>query len=327
MRVLVVGGAGYIGSHTNLALKESGYQPIIYDNLSSGHRLLAHDFKFFQADVTERPALMSALKAVDAVMHFAAHAYVGESVQNPRKYFANNVNGGLCLLDAMVDSGVRKLIFSSTCAVYGVQGQIPITEDAPRQPINPYGVSKLFFEHALQGYRDAYGLEYVSLRYFNAAGADEQGRCGELHQPETHLIPLALQATEGNGEELLIYGDDYPTQDGTCVRDYIHVTDLANAHVAALQYLNNGGNSLALNLGTGQGYSVKEVVAAVHRLAAPLPVRIVPRRSGDPPVLVADPTRARNTLRWEATRSLEDCVASAWKWQQIIRSRSLAAKS
>ena len=327
MRVLVIGGAGYIGSHTTIALKESGHEPIIYDNFSTGHRFLIQNCEFFDADILERPKLMLALRAVDAVLHFAAHAYVGESVQNPRKYFANNVNGGLCLLDAMVDSGVRKVIFSSTCAVYGIPRQVPILEDAPRQPINPYGVSKLFIEQALEAYREAYGFEYVSLRYFNAAGADEQGRCGELHQPETHLIPLALQVTEGAREELLIYGDDYPTQDGTCVRDYIHVSDLADAHVAALDYLNRGGNPMALNVGTGRGHSVKEVLATVCRVAGPVRVRIVPRRPGDPPVLVADPKRAQHILHWKAARPLEDCVVSAWKWQQIVRSNLLAARS
>ena len=255
-------------------------------------------------------------------MHFAAHAYVGESVENPRKYFRNNVLGALTLLNSALDAGIRRFVFSSSCAVYGIPEQSPIAERTPREPVNPYGASKLFFENALQAYGRAYGLRSVSLRYFNAAGADESGEIGELHDPETHLVPLALTASTPNGPELRIYGSDYPTPDGTCVRDYIHVNDLADAHVRALQYLENGGGeksggSLAVNLGTGRGHSVLEVVQAAES-ATGRPVRriIGPRRPGDPPILVADPAKAQSVLGWTAKRNLADIVSSAWAWMQ-----------
>jgi UDP-glucose-4-epimerase GalE len=268
-------------------------------------------------DIADSEKLAQAMKRVDAVMHFAAHAYVGESVVNPRKYFQNNVEAALVLLNTALDCGVRKFIFSSTCAVYGSPSKIPITEDLPREPVNPYGVSKLFFENALESYNNAYGLRFASLRYFNAAGADESGDIGECHDPETHLIPLALAASAGTGPELHIFGSDYPTPDGTCVRDYIHVNDLAEAHVLALQHLLDGGDSFAANLGTGQGYSVKEVLAAVkHATGNSVPCHAGPRRPGDPPILVADPARANRLLGWQATRSMADIVASAWKWME-----------
>jgi len=273
------------------------------------------------------------LARVDAVMHFAAHAYVGESVENPRKYFRNNVLGALSLLNSALDADIRRFVFSSTCAVYGIPKQIPITEQTPREPVNPYGASKLFFENALEAYSRAYGLRSVRLRYFNAAGADEGGEIGELHDPETHLIPLALAASTGNGSELQIYGSDYPTPDGTCLRDYIHVSDLADAHVRALQYLEKskdekngdekGSDSLAINLGTGRGYSVLEVIQAAEN-ATGRPVRrtIGPRRPGDPPILVADPAKAQRVLGWTAKRNLADIVASAWTWMQKTSSGS-----
>lgn len=316
MAVLVVGGAGYIGSHAAHALRRKGYEVIIYDNLSTGHRKLAEGFELIAADVTNSAALKTALGRCDAVMHFAAHAYVGESVQNPRKYFHNNVAGSLALLDAVMESRVRKFIFSSTCAVYGNPVKVPITEDNPRQPVNPYGATKLAFENALEAYGPAYGLKYVCFRYFNAAGADESGAIGELHQPETHLIPLVFQAIQGKRAALEIFGDDYPTPDGTCIRDYIHVTDLADAHILGLEYLAKG-ESTAMNLGTGEGHSVHEVVSAIehvtHRKA---PTQITPRRPGDPPELVADPGMAERLLKWKARRSLEDIIATAWKWAE-----------
>jgi UDP-glucose-4-epimerase GalE len=253
-------------------------------------------------------------------MHFAAHAYVGESVTNPRKYFRNNVEGGLSLLNAAVDAGVKKIIFSSTCAVYGEPSRVPISESTPRQPVNPYGVSKLFFERALEAYDPAYGLRFASLRYFNAAGADESGEIGELHQPESHLIPLALRAAAGAGPELQVFGSDYPTPDGTCIRDYVHVTDLAQAHVKALEHLQAGKESFAANLGTGQGRSVREVITAVEEVTGnPVPVLLTPRRPGDPPALVADPSRAETLLHWKAKRSLRESVSTAWNWMQRRR--------
>ena len=327
MAILVSGGAGYIGSHTARALRRSGYEVVLYDNLSTGFRRLAQGFELVEGDIAHDAKLRPVLARVDAVMHFAAHAYVGESVEDPRKYFRNNVVAALSLLNCAVDAGIRRFVFSSTCAVYGIPEQIPITEQTPREPVNPYGASKLFFENALEAYTRAYGLRSVSLRYFNAAGADKGGKIGELHDPETHLIPLALAASTENGPELQIYGSDYPTPDGTCVRDYIHVSDLADAHVRALQHLETqqleknrdekGGQSLALNLGTGRGHSVLEVIRAAENVTGrPVRRKVVPRRPGDPPILVADPAKAQSVLGWTAKRNLTDIVSSAWKWMQ-----------
>lgn len=315
MAILVVGGAGYIGSHTARALRRAGYEVIIYDNLSTGFRRLAKGFELVEGDLGDPAAVRPALARVDAVMHFAAHCYVGESVENPRKYFRNNVEAGLTLLNAALDAGIRRFVFSSTCAVYGDPVKVPITEDNPRQPVNPYGSSKLVYEYALEAYDRAYGLRSARLRYFNAAGADDSGEIGELHDPETHLIPLALNATQGF--ELKIFGTDYPTPDGTCVRDYIHVNDLADAHVRALQHLEKGGESIAVNLGTGKGNSVLEVVQTVEKITGrPVRKAVSPRRPGDPPALVADPTKAQQVLKWKATRSLGEIVSSAWNWKQ-----------
>lgn len=317
MVVLVIGGAGYIGSHTARALKRAGHEVIIFDNLSTGYEALAAGFELVKGDMLDAPALARVMPRADAVMHFAAHAYVGESGTNPRKYFRNNVEGGLALLNAALDAGVKKIIYSSTCAVYGVPEKVPIAEDAHREPVNPYGVSKLFFERALEAYDPAYGFRFASLRYFNAAGADESGEIGELHDPETHLIPLALRAAAGTGPELQIFGSDYPTPDGTCIRDYIHVNDLASAHVKALEYLAAGKGSFAVNLGTGSGCSVKEVIAAVEDVTGKrVPHKMVPRRAGDPPALVANPAKAQALLQWKATRSLKEIVATAWKWME-----------
>jgi len=316
-----VGGAGYIGSHAARALRRAGYEAIIFDSLVNGHRRLTQGFELIEGDIADDATLRTALKRVDGVMHFAAHAYVGESVENPRKYFQNNVEAALNLLNLTLDAGIRRFVFSSTCAVYGEPAKVPITEDNPRQPVNPYGTSKLFCEYALEAYDRAYGLRSARLRYFNAAGADESGEIGELHNPETHLIPLALAATQ-EGSELKIFGSDYPTPDGTCIRDYIHVTDLADAHVKALQHLEKGGDSIALNLGTGKGNSVLEVIHAAEA-ATGRPVRrtMGPRRAGDPPALVADPSLAQQILDWKATRALPEIVAGAWKWMQRARSR------
>ena len=316
MAVLVVGGAGYIGSHAAHVLRRRGYEVIIYDNLSTGHKNLAEGFELIVGDISDSAKLATVLRRCDAVMHFAAHAYVGESVENPRKYFHNNVTAALALLDAVMESRVRKFIFSSTCAVYGNPVKVPITESNPRQPVNPYGATKLAFENALEAYSLAYGLRFVSFRYFNAAGADESGKIGENHHPETHLIPLIFQAIQGKRAALEIFGDDYQTPDGTCIRDYIHVNDLADAHVLGLEYLSKA-ESAAFNLGTGKGYSVQEVVASVEKVTGhKVPTHIGPRRAGDPAELVADPSRAESSLNWKAKRSLKEIIASAWKWAQ-----------
>ncbi len=317
MVVLVIGGAGYIGSHACRALKRAGHDVIVFDNLSTGFEFLTKGFELIQGDMLDADALRRVLPRADAIMHFAAHAYVGESVTNPRKYFHNNVEGGLSLLNAAVDVGVKKIIFSSTCAVYGEVAKVPIEENIPRQPVNPYGVSKLFFEQALEAYDRAYQFRYAALRYFNAAGADDSGEIGELHDPETHLIPLALRAAAGLGPELQVFGSDYPTPDGTCVRDYIHVNDLATAHVKALEYLASGKTSVAVNLGTGTGASVQEVIDEVEKVTGKkVPHKKVPRRPGDPPALVANPAKAQGLLNWKAARGLDNIVTTAWNWMQ-----------
>src|ERR1700757_761755 len=315
--VLVIGGAGYIGSHTARALRRAGYEVVIFDNLSTGYELLAAGFELVKGDMLDGAALAGVLRRGDAIMHFGAHAYVGESVSNPKKYFHNNVEGGLALLNAALKADVKKIIFSSTCAVYGEPSKVPIAEDIPREPVNPYGVTKLFFEQALEAYDRAYDFRFVSLRYFNAAGADESGEIGELHDPETHLIPLALRAAAGKGPELQVFGSDYPTPDGTCVRDYVHVNDLASARVKALEHLAAGKESLAVNVGTGVGASVQEVISAVEKVTGKrVPRKMVARRPGDPPALVADPRKARALLQWKSSRVLLDVVASAWDWMQ-----------
>jgi UDP-glucose 4-epimerase len=316
LTVLVVGGAGYIGCHAAHALRRRGHEVIIYDNLVAGHPELAEGFELIVGDISDRAKLDQVLPRVNAVMHFAAHASVGESVVNPRKYFQNNVLDGLTLLHATLDAKITKFVFSSSCATYGMPAKVPITEDMPQVPVNPYGVTKLIFEQALKSYGPAYGLGYVSLRYFNAAGADENGLVGEIHKPETHLIPSAFEAIRGERPALDIFGNNYPTPDGTCVRDYIHVSDLAEAHVQGLEYL-DGGNSVALNLGSGNGHSIREVLATIQAVTGrEVPSRNAPARPGDPPALVADPTRAQKILGWKAKRSLEQIVATAWKWAE-----------
>jgi UDP-glucose-4-epimerase GalE len=251
-------------------------------------------------------------------MHFAGYINVGESVENPYKYFQNNVEATLSLLNTAAEVGVTKFVFSSSCAVYGVPAKMPITEDMPRQPVNPYGISKLFVEQALESYQQAYGMRFASLRYFNAAGADDSGEIGELHEPESHVIPLALSAAAGTGPPLHVFGSDYATPDGTCIRDYVHVNDLAEAHVLALQHLDeDGATSVPLNLGTGRGHSVKEVMATIEEVTGQkVPWQMAPPRAGDPPVLVADATLAEKVLGWKSRRSLAEIVSSAWNWLQ-----------
>jgi UDP-glucose-4-epimerase GalE len=315
--VLVIGGAGYIGSHAARALKRAGHEVIIFDNLSTGYERLAAGFELIKGDILDAAALAPVVSRADAIMHFAARAYVGESVTNPKRYFRNNVEGGLSLLNAALDAGVKKIIFSSSCAVYGEPAKVPIEESTPRQPVNPYGVSKLFFEQALEAYDRAYGFRYASLRYFNAAGADESGEIGELHEPESHLIPLALRAAAGLGPELHVFGTDYPTPDGTCVRDYIHVNDLASAHLKALDHLAAGKASFAVNVGTGTGASVQEVISEVEDVTGKrVPRKMGPRRPGDPPTLVANPAKAQALLQWKATRGLRDVVTTAWNYMR-----------
>ena len=321
--ILVTGGAGYVGSHACKALARAGHRPVVYDNLSRGHREAVRWGPLVEGDLRDSARLVEALRQhqAAAVMHFAAFAYVGESVEQPETYYRNNVEGALALLAAMRETAVSMLIFSSTCAVYGIPAQLPISETTAKAPLNPYGDTKLAIERALYWYGDAYGLRYAALRYFNAAGADPDGEIGENHDPETHLIPRVLRAALGSGEPVEIYGTDYPTPDGTAIRDYIHVTDLADAHVQALGYLAAGGENAALNLGTGQGCSVRQVIAAVERIAGrPVPFREAPRRAGDPPELVADPALARGRLEWEPHHSdLDTIVATALGWERRAR--------
>lgn len=316
--ILVTGGAGYIGSHTCKALAGAGYKPVSLDNLVYGHRAAVRWGPLVEGDLADRPLLERLMRehAVAAVIHFAAYAYVGESMQHPEKYFANNVTNTLSLLDAMRSCGVAHIVFSSSCATYGLPQRIPIDEQHPQLPVNPYGESKLFVERALKWYGQAYRLRSVALRYFNAAGADADGEIGEDHTPETHLVPLLIQAALGRRGPVEVFGTDYPTADGTAIRDYIHVTDLADAHVRALEYLLADQDSVALNLGTGRGYSVREVIAAVQRLSeAAVPTRDAPRRPGDPPVLVAQAAEARGRLGWRPRCSdLDNIVRTAWSW-------------
>jgi UDP-glucose-4-epimerase GalE len=324
--VLVTGGAGYIGSHTCKALARAGFTPVTLDNLVYGHRDAVKWGPFVEGDLADRALLERLMRehAVAAVVHFAAYAYVGESMQQPGKYFANNVVNSLNLLDAMQGAGVPHIVFSSTCATYGLPQRIPIDEQHPQQPVNPYGESKLFVERALKWYATAHGVKWVALRYFNAAGADADGQIGEDHTPETHLIPLIIQAAMGLRPQVEVFGSDYPTADGTAIRDYIHVTDLADAHVKALGYLFDGGEPVALNLGTGRGYSVREVIAAVERASGrSVPVRDAPRRPGDPPELVANAEQAGRRLGWYPQHSsLENIAGTAWAWHQAQMSRS-----
>jgi UDP-glucose 4-epimerase len=319
MKVLLTGGAGYVGSHAARLVQQAGHEVWAYDNLSNGYRAATRGLKLIEGDLMDAARLEAAFRehAIDAVMHFAAFAYVGESVTDPAKYYRNNIVGTLNLLDGMRAAGVNRIVFSSTCATYGEPEKVPITESEKQAPINPYGYTKLAIEHALADYSKAYGLGYAALRYFNASGAAEDGSIGEDHKPETHLIPLILQVALGQREEVVVFGDDYPTPDGTCIRDYIHVDDLGRAHIAALERL-QPGTEMKLNLGTGEGASVMEVIEACRRVTGHrIPHRVAPRRPGDPPELVADPTLARTTLDWTPKYvGIEPIVASAWRWHQ-----------
>jgi UDP-glucose-4-epimerase GalE len=319
MRILVTGGAGYIGSHAVRLFLARGHDVRVYDNLSTGHRAAVPADRLVVADLAESHRLDQVLveHRTEAIVHFAAFALVGESVADPAKYYHNNLVNTLTLLDALRRHGIKRFVFSSTCATYGVPQTVPITEDEPQRPINPYGNGKLAVEHALTDYSAAYGWGYAALRYFNAAGASPDGTIGEDHDPETHLIPLVLQAAAGRRPALDILGTDYPTPDGTCVRDYIHVDDLAEAHLLALQRL-APGVGLRLNLGTGHGYSVREVIRGAEAVTGrTVPVREAPRRPGDPPVLVAAADRARRELGWQPRYlELRPIIETAWNWHR-----------
>jgi UDP-arabinose 4-epimerase len=321
--ILVTGGAGYVGSHACKALAAAGYRPIVYDNLSRGHAAAVRWGPLVEGDLSDRAGLAAALRRhrPAAVMHFAAFAFVGESVADPALYYANNIGGTLALLAAMHEAGVGRIVFSSTCAVYGAPAALPIRETAARAPLSPYGETKLAIERALHWYGRAYALRWAALRYFNAAGADPEGEIGEDHAPETHLIPLVLRALLGSGPPIEIYGTDYPTPDGTAIRDYVHVADLADAHVRALGHLLAGGGDAAVNLGTGRGHSVREVIAAAERVGGrPVPHREAARRPGDPPELVADASEARALLGWQPRHSdLDTMIRTALAWENRAR--------
>ncbi len=320
--VLVTGGAGYIGAHACRALAQAGYLPVAYDSLVYGHERAVRWGPLERGDILDRARLDEVIVQHQpiAIMHFAAFAYVGESITNPGKYYRNNVMGSLALIEAARDHGIGRFVFSSTCATYGMPDRLPIDEDAPQQPINPYGASKLMVERMLDDFGAAHGMRSIALRYFNAAGADPDGEIGESHDPETHLIPLVLDAASGCRPHITIFGTDYDTPDGTCIRDYIHVTDLADAHVKALQALEAGAPSRAYNLGHGQGYSVREVIAAVERITAlEVPSVIGPRRPGDPAALVSDASRARDELDWQPRLAdLDEIIGTAWGWCQKL---------
>ncbi|MDT7850712.1 UDP-glucose 4-epimerase GalE [Methylophilus sp. VKM B-3414] len=319
MRVLVVGGAGYIGSHMVKMLLGAGHEVVTLDNLSSGHRDAVLGGVFVEGDLADSDCLNNVFKQYtpDAVMHFASFIQVGESVRKPDIYYRNNVTNTLNLLDAMREFEVNKFIFSSTAAVFGEPDYVPIDEAHPNRPLNPYGRSKLMIEQVLADYDKAFDLRSVCLRYFNAAGADPDGQLGERHDPETHLIPLILQAASGRRENIQVFGRDYDTPDGTCIRDYIHIVDLCSAHLAALEHLNKDGESDRFNLGNGEGFSVQEVITAVQQVSGrAITVINGPRREGDPARLVADSTRARSTLMWRPKfTDLETIVAHAWQWE------------
>ncbi len=319
MNVLLTGGAGYIGSHVARALAAAGHSPVIYDNLVKGHRAAVGDYAFVEADVADGDALRAAMRehAIDAVVHLAAYIEAGESVEKPDKYFHNNTIIGLSLLDAMRDAGVGRLVFSSTAAVYGQPERVPIAEDDRLDPINPYGASKLCVEFMLRAYATAYDMGFVSLRYFNVAGADPAGGIGEDHNPETHLIPLILQVPLGKREKVFVFGEDYDTPDGTCIRDFIHVCDLSAAHVLALSAA-EAGSVKVYNLGNGEGFSVRQVIDTCREVTgAEIPAESAPRRPGDPPRLVASSRKAMDELGWRPqSPALAEIVAHAWRWHQ-----------
>lgn len=322
--ILVTGGAGYIGSHCVLALLKEGFTVHIFDNFSTGHKETVETLKkygtltYSEGDLQNKTDIKKVFEnnKIDAVVHFAAFSQVGESVKNPQKYYQNNVRGTLNLLEAMLENDVKKIVFSSTAATYGEPVYTPIDENHPQLPINPYGQTKLMIERIMDDYDKAYGLKSVRLRYFNVAGADSEGRVGEWHTPETHLVPNILKSSFGDEKTFEMYGDDYDTKDGTCVRDYINVEDLAQAHILALKYLNNGGETNFFNLGTQEGTTVQEVFDVCEQvIGKSIPVKKMPRREGDPAILVADNTKAKNELGWEPKNSFEHSVKTAYEWE------------
>ena len=325
--ILVTGGAGYIGSHCVLALLEKNQEVVIFDNLSTGHfetieKLKEYgNLKFVQGDLNDGNSLNELFSTykINAVVHFAAFSQVGESVIDPQKYYINNVCGTIRLLEVMLKNNVKKIVFSSTAATYGEPEYTPIDEKHPQNPINPYGQSKLMIEKIMDDYSKAYGLKSVRLRYFNVAGADSQSRIGEWHEPETHLIPNILKSTFGNGKTFKMFGTDYNTKDGTCVRDYINVEDLAQAHLLALNYLDNGGETNFFNLGTKTGDTVKEVFDVCEKVTSKkIPVEILGRREGDPAILIADNSKAKKVLKWESNKTLKDSISTAYSWEKKL---------
>lgn len=323
-RILVAGGAGYIGSHVCKMLSKQDYEVIIYDNLSHGYEFLAKYGKFILGDIGDSKQLELVFKnyKIDVVMHFCAFIEVGESVVNPRKYYVNNLYNTINLIETMLNNGVDKIIFSSTAAVYGMPERVPIDEEDPKLPINPYGRTKWMIEQILRDYSDAHGLKYVAFRYFNAAGADPDGELGEAHEPETHLIPLVLDAALGIRKSIKVFGTDYPTPDGTCIRDYIHVNDLASAHIKGVGYLMDGNHSNYFNLGNGKGFSVREIIDTVKKVTnKDFPVEEVERRPGDPALLIAKSEKAKNILGWVPEYGIEDIIKHAWNWHLKLRSK------
>ena len=321
MNVLVVGGAGYIGSHCVLQLLAAGHRPVVVDNLVFGHRsAVKSDIPFYKCDIGNSKTIGQILReeSIELVMHFAAFAYVGESVNDPRKYYENNFVSTLRLLEAMLDNGVKKFVFSSTCATYGEPDVLPMLETLPQEPINPYGQTKLDVENCLKAFAQAYGLSFAAFRYFNAAGASEDGSIGEDHDPETHLIPLVIDAATGKRENIKIFGTDYDTPDGTCLRDYIHVDDISRAHIAVFDKLEEPGVSYFYNLGTGKPISVREIINVVEAVTGlSVPVIEDARRVGDPSALYADSSKAQKELGWEVQYTdIKDIIGTAWRWHQ-----------
>lgn len=318
MNILVTGGAGYIGSITNKLLQDQGHTTVVFDNLQNGYEAAVGDTPLIVGDLLHKNDINEVFEkhTFDAVIHFAALARAGESMEDPARYIENNVLGGINLLEAMRKGNCKHIIFSSTCAVYGYPDTLPVTEDAPIAPVSVYGSSKRMFEEVISWYEQLYGMRSVILRYFNACGALEDGSMGEHHQPETHIIPIAFDVASGKRDQFELFGDDYDTPDGTCIRDYIHVVDLARAHIQAVEYLHSGNDSTIVNLGVGKGYSNKEVLAAVERVSGKsIPVVLAPKRDGDPAAIYADNTKAKRVLSWEPTfRTIEDIVKSAWAW-------------
>jgi len=320
MAILVTGGAGYIGSHVVRMLLKKNYDVVVLDNFSRGHaESLPDGVTFEKADLLDAARLQEVVRnhEIDAVIHFAAFAYVGESVENPEMYYRNNVAGSFNLINVLKEKGVKKFVFSSTCSLYGNPLQVPISEEESTKPINPYAKTKLMIEQILADYDTAYGMKHVALRYFNAAGASQSGEIGESHFPEPHLIPLVLAVALGKRDSISVFGDDYPTPDGTCIRDYIHVEDLADAHVKALEYLNAGNESQIINLGTGDGNSVKEVISVAEEITGKsIKTIIADRRAGDPAILVADNQKAKTVLGWQPKFGIKEIIATAWSWHQ-----------